>query len=286
MLESLRIITQEVASAPDLETALKLTVHRVREAMGTEVASIYLLDPDSGRYVFMASEGLNPDAVGKVSLAPNEGLVAHVGERAEPNNLEDAEAHPSFHLVPEIGEERYHAFLGVPIIHHRRVLGVLVVQQQARRRFDENEEAFLVTLSALLAAGIAHAEATGAIQKIATGAEGPDWHDAKFTGVPGAPGVAIGTAVVLAPPALLETVPDRACADITVELLRFDRAIEAVRTEIRDLGAKVSDSLGPEERALFDAYLHMLDDNAIGGEVNRLIRDGHWAPGALRRVIK
>ncbi len=44
-----------------------------------------------------------------------------------------------------IGEELFAAFLGVPIIHHREVLGVLVVQQQQRRRFDESEESFLVT---------------------------------------------------------------------------------------------------------------------------------------------
>lgn len=285
MLESLRSIVQEVNSAPDLETALTVTVRRIREVMGTEVASIFLVDRVSGRYVFMATEGLNRASVGKVSLAPDEGLVAQVGQRSEPLNLEDAMSHPSFHLLPEIGEERYHAFLGVPIIHHRRVLGVLVVQQQARRRFDENEEAFLVTLSAQLAGAIAHAEATGAIQDLRTGDEGSHWHDAKFDGVAGAPGVAIGTAVVLGPPALLDAVPDRQCNDIMVELLLFERAIEAVRTEIRDLGAKLSGSLGPEERALFDAYLHMLDDNAIAGEVNRLIRDGHWAQGALRRVI-
>lgn len=285
MLESLRSIVQEVNSAPDLETALTVTVRRIREVMGTEVASIFLVDRVSGRYVFMATEGLNRASVGKVSLAPDEGLVAQVGQRSEPLNLEDAMSHPNFHLLPEIGEERYHAFLGVPIIHHRRVLGVLVVQQQARRRFDENEEAFLVTLSAQLAGAIAHAEATGAIQDLRTGDEGSHWHDAKFDGVAGAPGVAIGTAVVLGPPALLDAVPDRQCNDIMVELLLFERAIEAVRTEIRDLGAKLSGSLGPEERALFDAYLHMLDDNAIAGEVNRLIRDGHWAQGALRRVI-
>ena len=44
-----------------------------------------------------------------------------------------------------------HTFLGVPIIHQRDVLGVLVVQQKEHRRFDESEEAFLVTLSAQLA---------------------------------------------------------------------------------------------------------------------------------------
>ena len=55
-------------------------------------------------------------------------------------------------FLPGIGEEHFHAFLGVPIIHHRRVLGVLVVQQgESSRCFDEGEEAFLVTVSAQLA---------------------------------------------------------------------------------------------------------------------------------------
>ena len=39
----------------------------------------------------------------------------------------------------------------MPIIHQRRVLGVLVVQQRDSRKFDESEEAFLVTLAAQLA---------------------------------------------------------------------------------------------------------------------------------------
>ena len=86
-----------------------------------------------------------------------------MAKREEPVNLDRAEQHPNFHLVPGIGEEAFSSFLGVPIIHQRRVLGVLVVQQQERRRFDESEEAFLVTLSAQLGAVVAHAEATGAM---------------------------------------------------------------------------------------------------------------------------
>ena len=36
----------------------------VRETMGTEVCSVYLLDDKTNRYVLMATEGLNPEAVG------------------------------------------------------------------------------------------------------------------------------------------------------------------------------------------------------------------------------
>ena len=161
MLNTLRKIVQEVNSAKDLKAALGIIVQRVKEAMGTQVCSVYLLDTETQRFVLMATEGLNKRSIGKVSMAPSEGLVGLVGTREEPLNLENAAAHPRYRYFAETGEERYASFLGAPIIHHRRVMGVLVVQQKERRQFDEGEEAFLVTMSAQLAGVIAHAEATG-----------------------------------------------------------------------------------------------------------------------------
>ncbi len=184
MLETLRNIVQEVNAAGGVNEALQIIVRRVRDAMSTQVCSVYMRDPASGRYVFRATEGLNQELVGVASLAAGDGLVGLVAERGEPVNLEDAENHPSFRFLPGIGEEHFHAFLGVPIIHQRGVLGVLVVQQAERRRFDESDEAFLVTLSAQLAGVIAHAQVTGALDAQALTGAAP----AKITGVPGAPG--------------------------------------------------------------------------------------------------
>ena len=165
MLETLRAIVQEVNSAENLDQALDIIVRRVRDAMDTEVCSVYMRDPVTDRLVFSATEGLNRDQIGLASLAEGEGLVGQVAEREEPVNLENAPSHPSFQFVEDIGEEAFHAFLGVPIIHQRGVLGVLVVQQKARRRFDESDEAFLVTMSAQLAGVIAHARVSGEVRK-------------------------------------------------------------------------------------------------------------------------
>jgi phosphotransferase system enzyme I (PtsP) len=44
-------------------------------------------------------------------------------------------------------------------------------------------------------------------------------------------------------------------------------------------------SLMAEERALFEVYLRMLDDNALPAEVIDRIHAGNWAQGALRTVI-
>jgi phosphotransferase system, enzyme I, PtsP len=129
MLEVLRRVIQEVNAARDLGTALDIIVERVQESMGTQVCTVYLLDVERRKYVFMATRGLNQAAVGHVTLDMNEGLVGLVGQRAEPINLNDAPNHPSYHYVKEVGEEPFNAFLGVPIIHHRRVLGVLVVKK-------------------------------------------------------------------------------------------------------------------------------------------------------------
>lgn len=289
MLGALRTIVQEVSAAPDLDAVLDLIVRRIQRAMHTQVCSIYLRNTED-RYVLMATIGLNREAVG-LSLACNEGVVGVVAQRAEPLNLEDASIHPAFHYLAATGEERFHAFLGVPIIHQGDVLGVLVVQQYDRRSFDESEVAFMVTVSAQLAGVIAHAEATGSIealgfsgQPVKPTAEAPK-PDRRFIGVVGAPGIAIGTAVVAVEQADLDSVPDKHAKDIATELAGFDRALNAVRQDLREVKARLASRLHQEEQAVFDVYLRMLDDHELPAQVRARIGSGNWAQGALRSVI-
>ncbi|HDY83164.1 MAG: phosphoenolpyruvate-protein phosphotransferase PtsP [Gammaproteobacteria bacterium] len=282
MLETLRHIVQEVNAAEGLGDALRIIVRRVRDAMGTEVCSVYLREPATGRYVFRATEGLNQDLVDQAGLADGEGLVGLVAVRGEPVNLENAERHPDFCLLPGIGEEQYHAFLGVPIIHQRDVLGVLVVQQSQQRRFDENDEAFLITMSAQLAGVIAHAQVAGAVQEEALAGAGAP---AKISGVAGAPGIAIGTAVVVSPIADMYAVPQRKAENRRQEVRAFREALQCVAVDIQTVADNLGAELSPEDHALFDVYLGILDDSTIGAEVVGLIKAGQWAQGALSQVM-
>lgn len=284
MLSLLRRITQEVAAAESLSAALDIIVRRVRRSMRAEVCSVYLVDPNSKEYLLMATRGLNAEVAGNASLKPDEGLVSLVGRRAEPVNLEDAQKHPAFHFLKGTGEERYQSFLGVPIIHHRQVLGVLVVQHEEKRRFDESEEAFLMTLSAQLASIIAHAEATGAMTVFNKSNEIAH-SDLRYKGIAGSSGVAIGTAVVVYPPADLHAIPDRATDNPEQDIAEFRTALEGARQDIRQASSRLSQHLSSDERALFDVYLKMLDDNTIAVEVENKINAGNWAQGALRQVF-
>ena len=282
MLDQLRVIVQRVNAAKNLQSALNIIVRRVREALNTQVCSVYLFDTDINSHVLMASEGLKAQAVGHVSLEIDEGLVGLVAKHAEPINLQDASTHPSYHYIEETGEEVFHAFLGVPIIHHRSVLGVLVVQHEERRAFDEGEEAFLITLSAQLAGVIAHAEATGAIQGLSP--SGHKVSDTVFPGISGSSGVSIGRIVVVFPPADLSQIPERQTKDIEKEIEFFNNCLNAVQEDMRELNAQIADQIAEEERQLFDVYVSMLDDDALGNEVVERIKMGSWAQGALAYV--
>jgi phosphotransferase system, enzyme I, PtsP len=283
LLKTLQRIVEEVGAADSMTDALNVLVARVRAALEVNVCSVYLVMPGSERLMLMATEGLNRVAVGKVRLSFEEGLVGLVAQRAEPVNLDDAPLHARYKYFPETGEQRYHAFLGVPIIHQRRVLGVLVVQQRARRSFGESAVAMLSTLAVQVAAAIRQADLSGETQRLLRG-ELPT--DLIIRGLGGSPGVAIGTARVVYAHADLEKVPDRAAENIPEEVAAFENAVEAVREELAQIRERMVDVLPAEEQTLFDAYAMMLaSDHLIGGTLRR-IQEGVWAPAALRDTVR
>lgn len=285
MLTILRHIIQEVSGAEDFKDALDIMVKRIANALATQACSIFLLDRDHAEYVLVATQGLNPKAVGKVRVPLNKGLIGLVGEREEPINIDDATQHPSFLHIAAVEEEAYRAFLGTPVIYHRRVLGVLIVQQEEPRRYDESEEAFLVTLATQLAAIIAHAEATGALAGMLQSTKVKP-SDQVYAGIPGAPGVGIGSGVVVYTPYDLDAVPDRVPDSIETEITLLEEAFALVREDLRILSERLYPTLPAEERALFEIYQRILDTADLGEEVADYIRQGNWAPGALRMAIQ
>ena len=282
MLETLRRIVQDVSAAPDLSSALAITVNRIRDTMQVAACTVYLADEDNREYVLMATAGLNPQAVGRIRLTSGQGLVGLVAKRQEPVNLPDAPRHPQFYPVCEVCEDDFHAFLGVPLIQYRRVLGVLLVQHTAIRQFDPTEVDFLVTIAAQLASILNHAILSGATQELlnplATGTRA-------LQGVAGAPGIVIGTVAIPHLLADLDDVPDRLAADSTAEEAAFRAAIAAVEQELRAASDRLAPLLPPTEQALFTVYRMMLCSDSLLGDTLAGILAGRWAPAAWRDAV-
>lgn len=281
MLQPLRSIIEKVNRARDLTQALDIIVKEVQAALGVDVCSVLLKDQVSHELVLMATQGLRADAVGKVSLLPGEGLSGLVASRVEPLNLSHASQHPSYRYFPETGEEKYEAFLGVPIIHHRQLLGVMALQQ-AQGRFSEDIETFLITIAAQLAGAIAHAESSG-------GSSASEWRSEGrrqvFKGLAGAAGVAIGYASVVDGGFDLETIIDRCVDDPAMELIRFERALQQVKDDLAQMLDHLVEHISPEDQAIFDAYRMLLDGRSFSAAIVDRIRAGSWAPAAIRDVV-
>ena len=282
LIEALRSIVQGVSNARDLNTAMEFLVVKVKASMNVGVCSIYLNDEARHRFLLMASDGLNRASVGRSFLNYGQGLIGWVAERAEMLNTDNAPGHPNYQYLHETGEERYHAFLGVPIMHQRRVLGVLVVQQSEPRAFDDSEVSMLMTLSAQLASVVAHAQVVGDQEAFGWQNLG---EDRRFIGLKASSGVGMGVAHVVESREL-SAIANTQSDDPALEEQRFKDALAEVKASLGGTANRYADRLRVEERTLFEAYARMLDDDSLAGAILGRVRSGQGAPGAIARVAE
>jgi phosphotransferase system enzyme I (PtsP) len=284
MLNRLQRIVQSVNHAPDIQHALDLIAERLIIDLIADACTIYLASTDdSEELILKSSKGLNPDFIGKVTRRFGEGVVGLIAARAESINLTEVMKHKRFILVPNSGEDSFPIYLGVPIISHRKVLGVIAVQR-AEGAFQEDDAAFLNTLAAQLATSIEHAESQGRFKLVGSGAVESVTHVVK--GVAAAPGMAIGEAIVLNRGVNLTSVPNKWESDPDSETRIFNDAIRNVQEELTTLAVRMRDSLPEEECGLFIAYAQMLNSGSLIDDTLRDIEKGNWAPACWRDTVE
>ena len=92
-------------------------------------------------------------------MGVHEGLTGLVAEQVRPVAVEQVKNHPRFKYFPEVGEDPYQSFLGVPLIDRGVLQGVLVVQTVEARAFPENEIRLLVEAAKRVAPVVSEARA-------------------------------------------------------------------------------------------------------------------------------
>jgi phosphotransferase system enzyme I (PtsP) len=284
MLTTLKSIIQEVNQIPVLDDALSCLASRLIDALQVDSCSIYLADYAKQHFLLIATDGLAKSAVGEVSVGFSEGLVGLIGQREEPINISNAAAHPSFKHYPEVHEDNYHAFLGAPIIHQRKVLGVLTLQQKQERRFSEEEEAFLVTLAMQLASEIVTAEARGLLNF----AEDPLIHQwqKSLHGVAGSSGLASGIGFVINMSVDLRSLIPKRSKQTAKQIQNYRDAVKQTRRDVALLSERVQREVPEDVQSIFQLYHHLLDANSLGRDVEEKINGGWDAPTALKLVIE
>ncbi len=253
----------------------KIVVH-IAASMVAEVCSVYVLRADEKLELY-ATEGLNREAVHLTTLRKGEGLVGLIAETAEPLALGDAQLHPAFSYRPETGEEIYSSFLGVPVLRGGNTLGVLVVQNKARRTYPEEEIEALQTTAMLLAEMIA----SGEVQSLA-----PPGKDIAFRGpvalkgTPVADGVGLGHIVLHEPRIIVKQI---VAEDIRRENQRLDDAIEAMRHSLDRLIESRTVGSG-EHRDVLETFRLFAHDRGWLRRLREAVATGLTAEAAVERV--
>jgi phosphotransferase system enzyme I (PtsP) len=211
-------------------------------------------------------------------MKADEGLVGLVASEANPINLSDAQAHPAFSFRPETGEEIYHSFLGVPVLRAGNTLGVLVVQNRARRTYTEEEEEALQTTAMVLAEMIA----SGELSSIARpGAEPVARHALNLSGTALSDGIALGHVVLHEPRVVITNV---IADDVPKELKRLDAAIATFRADLDRLLEHGEVADGGEHREVLEAYRMFGYDQGWLQKMREAVATGLTAEAGVERV--
>ncbi len=271
LLRRLREVMAEPVSAQE---RLDKIVVLIAANMVAEVCSVYVLRGDSTLELY-ATEGLKREAVHQTVLRPDEGLVGLVSSQASAINLSNAQAHPAFAYRPETGEEIYHSFLGVPVLRAGNTLGVLVVQNRARRTYSEEEVEALQTTAMVLAEIVASGELSRPGDELA--ARRP----MHIKGAALSDGIALGH-VVLHEPRVIVT--NYIADDIQGELKHLRTAIETLQANL-DLLLEHGDVVdGGEHREVLEAYRMFAYDRGWVHKLEEAVMTGLTAEAAVERV--
>ena len=271
----LRRLREVMAEPVTAQARLDRIVVLIASNMVAEVCSLYVVRAD-GEMELFATEGLNREAVHLTTMRPGEGLVGLIVSSAEPLALSDAQHHPSFSYRPETGEEIFQSFLGVPVLRGGATIGVLVVQNRARRAYSEEELEALQTTAMLLAEMIASGELQGIA---AQGAPIAVRRQMSLKGVGIADGLGLGHVVMHQPRVTVSTI---VADDVESELIRLETAISAMRASVDDLIDR--SDVGGEHRDVLEAFRMIAHDRGWLRRLREAVSSGLTAEAAVERV--
>ncbi len=274
LLRRLREVMLERVSAQE---RLDKIVVIIAANMVAEVCSVYVLRAD-GHLELYATEGLNRSQIHLVQMRIGEGLVGTVAKEAQPLALSDAQRHPSFLFFPELGEEMFHGFVGVPILRAGNTLGVLVVQNKAQRAYSEEEIEALETISLVIAEMIA----SGELQAIArAGVILASRRAHHLTGMGLSDAVGLGHVVLHEPRIVIKAL---VAENVGEELARLEEAITSLRKHVDDMLEQAELARAGDHRDVLEAFRMFANDRSWARKMQEAVRSGLTAEGAVEKV--
>ena len=274
----MRELHQIMASTDEAEVRLNNVVHLVASNMEAEVCSAYFIR-DRDILELFATEGLKLEAVHNTRLQVGEGLVGLVASTGASLNLSNAQEHPKFVYRPETGEESYKSMMAVPILRNGKVVGVLVLQNQASRHYLEEEEEALQTVAMVLAELVVSGDLITAQEQSDGDAE--RGVVTRFVGTVFAEGLAEGVVVMHEP--RVEII-QHLSEDYDYQRGRLVKGFKKLLSQIDEIMSAEDILHHGEHREILDVYKLFALDKGWRAKIERAIETGLTAEAAVQKI--
>lgn len=153
-IDFLHEISRRIAAADPVHSVLSRIVSFVSSLVQCDSCFIYVLNQDN-ELVLRASKNPHPDVVDRLKLRVGQGITGWVAEHRQPVAVaRHAFEDPRFRVFNELPEDRYEAFLSVPVLSRGKLVGVINVQHGQPHEHSRREIQLISTIGFLVGAEI------------------------------------------------------------------------------------------------------------------------------------
>ncbi|MBI3810809.1 MAG: GAF domain-containing protein [Nitrospirae bacterium] len=146
-LSLLRQISESISCNLDLDDVLKQIIDIMVQVTKSDACLLYLYDDRNKELILKATKNPHPKLIGRIRLELGEGITGWVArEKKLVAIAKNASDDPRFKVFHKLPEDRYHAFLSIPVISKNEVIGVINVQHKRPHHHSINELALLTTI--------------------------------------------------------------------------------------------------------------------------------------------
>lgn len=142
----------------ELSEVLKEIVSVVEEVSQADSVLVYVLDPKKQELILRASKNPHPTLLQKVTMKMGEGITGWVAREKQAVAISQGAMKDSrFKYFRSLPEDRFEAFLSVPIIGRRGVTGVINAQHKKIHAHSQMEINLLTAVGKLVGGAVENA---------------------------------------------------------------------------------------------------------------------------------
>jgi len=149
-------IAERITATAPLYNVLADVVQFVTSVVECDSCVVYVREGEE--LVLRASKNPHPEIIDRLKLKVGQGITGWVAQHREPVVLSKCAYHdPRFKLFSELPEDRFEAFLSVPLVSAGQLVGVINVQNRAEHTYSTREVALITMLGYLVGAEVERA---------------------------------------------------------------------------------------------------------------------------------